>query len=94
LPCRCSCSSRRPASIVANSIVGALAGFPERAGAVSALVGALQYGSGIVGSALVGVFADGTPWSMGWVIALCGLGSALCAWLFLPPRQRRPSQLR
>ncbi|MDB6033195.1 MAG: drug transporter protein, partial [Verrucomicrobiales bacterium] len=65
--------------IVANSISGALAGFPERAGAVSALVGAIQYGSGIIGSALVGAFADGTPWPMGWVIAIAGVGSLLCA---------------
>ncbi|MGC3990684.1 MAG: hypothetical protein QM796_13590 [Chthoniobacteraceae bacterium] len=69
--------------IVANSIAGALAGFPERAGAVSALVGALQYGSGILGSLLVGVFADGTPWPLGWVVALSGLGTAGCAWLFI-----------
>jgi MFS transporter, DHA1 family, multidrug resistance protein len=67
--------------IVANSIAGALAGFPERAGAVSALVGAIQYGSGIFGSALVGAFTDGTPWPMGWVIALAGAGSLVCAWL-------------
>lgn len=72
--------------IVANSIAGALSGFPERAGAVSALVGALQYGSGILGSALVGAFADGTPWPMGWVIALAGLGSLLCVRLI--PRSR------
>ncbi|GAA4480641.1 multidrug effflux MFS transporter [Gluconacetobacter asukensis] len=64
--------------IVANSIAGALNGFPERAGAVSALVGAMQYGSGILGSGLVGAFADGTPWPMGWVIALSGVGSLLC----------------
>jgi MFS transporter, DHA1 family, multidrug resistance protein len=70
--------------IVANSIVGALARSPGHAGAVSALVGAVQYGSGIVGSALVGAFADGTPWPMGWVIALAGIGSAACAWLLLP----------
>ena len=70
--------------IVANSIVGALAGFPERAGAVSALVGAIQYGSGIIGSALVGAFADGTPWPMGGVIALAGIGSLLCARLLVP----------
>lgn len=71
--------------IIANSIAGALAGFPERAGAVSALVGALQYGSGILGSALVGLFADGTPWPMGWVIAACGLGSFACTWLLHLP---------
>ena len=51
--------------IVANSIVGALALVPQRAGAVSALVGAIQYGSGMVGSALVGTFANGTPGPMG-----------------------------
>lgn len=70
--------------IVANAIVGALAISPQRAGAASALVGAVQYGSGMVGSALVGAFADATPWPMGWVIALAGLGSAACAWLLLP----------
>lgn len=65
--------------IVANSIAGALADFPERAGAVSALVGACQYGSGIIGSALVGAFANGTPAPMGWIIAVAGIGSAACA---------------
>ncbi|HEY0206847.1 MAG TPA: multidrug effflux MFS transporter [Acetobacteraceae bacterium] len=70
--------------IVANSVVGAFALAPQRAGAVSALVGAVQYGSGMAGSALVGVFANGTPGPMGWVIALGGIGSAACAWLLLP----------
>lgn len=65
--------------IVANSITGALADFPDRAGAVSALVGACQYGSGIIGAGLVGLFADGTPWPMGLVIALSGAGSLLSA---------------
>ena len=70
--------------IVANSISGALADFPQRAGAVSALVGAIQYGSGIIGSALVGAFANGTPAPMGCVIAIAGVGSVLCAWLLVP----------
>jgi MFS transporter, DHA1 family, multidrug resistance protein len=76
--------------IVANSIAGALADFPERAGSVSALVGAIQYGSGIIGSALVGAFADGTPRPMGWVIALAGIGSLLCARLLVSARHRVP----
>lgn len=80
--------------IVANSIAGALGHFPERAGAVSALVGAMQYGAGILASALVGAFADGTPWPMGWVIAIAGLGGAACAWglagEFSAPRRRGP----
>ena len=67
--------------IVDNSIAGAMSDFPEQAGAVSALVGAIQYGSGIAGSGLVGAFADGTPWPMGWVIGLMGIGSVLCAGL-------------
>ena len=66
--------------IVANSIAGALSRRPDRAGAVSALVGAAQYGAGIASSALVGAFADATPWPMGWVIAVAGLGSAASGW--------------
>ena len=34
-------------------------------------------GAGIVRSALVGVFADATPWPIGWVTAAAGLWSAL-----------------
>lgn len=69
--------------IVANSIAGAMSDFPREAGAVSALVGAIQYGTGIAGSGLVGVFADGTPWPMGWVIAFAGIGSLFCCRLTL-----------
>ena len=69
--------------IVANSVAGALAQYPTQAGSVSALVGALQYGSGIAGSSLVGFFADGTPRPMGWVIAFAGVSSALCASLLV-----------
>jgi DHA1 family bicyclomycin/chloramphenicol resistance-like MFS transporter len=73
--------------IVANSIAGALSDFPARAGAVSALVGAIHYGSGIVGSALVGAFSNGTPRPMGCVIALAGIGSLACARLIGPGRR-------
>jgi DHA1 family bicyclomycin/chloramphenicol resistance-like MFS transporter len=70
--------------IVANSIAGALANHPKQAGAVSALVGACHYGSGILGSMLVGMLSNGTPWPLGLVVVLCGMGSAICAWVFLP----------
>jgi DHA1 family bicyclomycin/chloramphenicol resistance-like MFS transporter len=74
--------------VVANSIAGALSAFPRRAGTVSALVGALQYGAGIGGSGLLGLFADGTPRALGGVIALAGLGAAASAWFFVPsPRK-------
>lgn len=72
--------------IIANSIVGALQGFPEVAGAVSALVGALQYGTGIIGSGMVGAFADGTPRPMATVIAGFAVASMVCAlWLVRDP---------
>ncbi|WP_087002379.1 multidrug effflux MFS transporter [Rhizobium sullae] len=61
--------------IVANSIGGALQDFPEQAGAVSALVGAIHYGSGIAGSAAVSALADGTPWGLTLVIGVAGIGS-------------------
>jgi DHA1 family bicyclomycin/chloramphenicol resistance-like MFS transporter len=64
--------------IVANSLAGALSAWPERAGAASALVGAIHYGSGIAGSGLVGLLADGTPWPLGLTVALAGLGSLAC----------------
>ena len=72
--------------IIANSIAGALANFPQRAGTVSALVGALHYGAGIVGSAVVGACADGTPWPLGWVVAVAGLGALSCAWVIVSGR--------
>jgi DHA1 family bicyclomycin/chloramphenicol resistance-like MFS transporter len=74
--------------IIANSITGAMAGRPERAGAVSALVGALHYGAGVFGSGLVGALGEGTPWPMGLIVALCGLGCAACAWTLAAPKPR------
>jgi DHA1 family bicyclomycin/chloramphenicol resistance-like MFS transporter len=68
--------------IVANSIAGALSTFPSRAGAVSALVGAAQYGFGIVGSAMVGLLADGTLFPLGIVIGIMSVGCAVSANLF------------
>lgn len=67
--------------IVANSIAGAMEAFTERVGAVSALVGAVQYGSGIIGSGLVGLLADGTPLPMTIVMFACAAGALACAWL-------------
>ncbi len=66
--------------IAGNAAAGALADFPTKAGAVSALFGALQYGGGILGSAFVGTLADGTAWPMGLVIGTGGLVTVLCAW--------------
>jgi DHA1 family bicyclomycin/chloramphenicol resistance-like MFS transporter len=69
--------------IAANSVAGALAALPHKAGAASALVGATHYGMGVLGAALVGWFADGTPWTMGWIIGLSGIGTFASAMLLV-----------
>ncbi len=72
--------------IVANSVASALAAFPKRAGAASSLVGAMHYGSGVLSAAMLGWFADGTPWPMGWIVGAAGIGCLVTAQL-----QRRRS---
>ncbi|MGF6372896.1 DHA1 family bicyclomycin/chloramphenicol resistance-like MFS transporter [Paraburkholderia sp. RAU6.4a] len=61
--------------IVANSVAGALANFPHKAGSASSLLGAMHYGSGILSAAMVGWFANGKPWTMAWIMGLAGFGS-------------------
>lgn len=63
--------------IIANSLVGALHDHPGQAGTVSALVGAVHYGSGIAGSALIGFFANGTPTPMCLIIATTSVAGLL-----------------
>jgi len=67
--------------IVANSVASALAAFPKQAGAASSLLGAMHYGSGVLSAAMLGWFADGTPWTMGWIVAAAGVGCLLTALL-------------
>ncbi|KGQ71115.1 MFS transporter [Chelonobacter oris] len=65
--------------IAATATAAALDGVPETAGAASALIGSLQYGSGIVSSLLLAWLSDGTPWTMAWIIALFACLSAVMA---------------
>ena len=61
--------------IAASATAAALDAVPSLAGSTSALIGSLQYGSGIVSSLLLAFFSDGTPWTMTWVRALCIVAS-------------------
>ncbi|CUY95512.1 Bcr/CflA family efflux MFS transporter [Serratia marcescens] len=65
--------------IAATSTACALDAVPNVAGSASALMGALQYGSGIISSLLLALFSDDTPWTMGWIIAVFTAASALMA---------------
>jgi len=58
--------------IAACTTAAALDKIPEMAGAGAALLGSLQYGSGIVSTILIAIFSttDGNPWTMSWIIAL------------------------
>lgn len=62
--------------IAATSTAAALDAAPNITGSASALIGSLQYGSGIISSLLLARLSDGTPWTMAWIIALFTLMSA------------------
>lgn len=65
--------------IAATATAAALDAAPNAAGSASALIGSLQYGSGIISSLLLAMFSDGTPWTMGWIITLFTFASAAMA---------------
>nr|WP_321269886.1 Bcr/CflA family multidrug efflux MFS transporter [uncultured Tolumonas sp.] len=67
--------------IVANSVAGALDLTPHKAGTTSSLIGAMHYGAGVISAALLGLCTDGTPWTMGLIIAIAGIGSLISATL-------------
>lgn len=55
--------------VAAASTAAALDTVPgNMVGSASALIGSLQYGSGIVSSLLLSLFSDGTPWAMAWIM--------------------------
>ena len=73
-----------------NTMAGALNVDPRRAGAISALMGAVSFGTGSVASAAAGVLHDGTPRPMALVMMVALMGSALCLrFLALPKSSRR-----
>lgn len=67
--------------IVANSVAGALDTAPHKAGTTSSLIGALHYGSGVISAAILGLLTDGTPWTMGLLVGIAGVGSLVSATL-------------
>ncbi|MFN4312361.1 MAG: Bcr/CflA family multidrug efflux MFS transporter [Ferrovibrio sp.] len=61
-------------AVLPNAAASALAGEAHRAGTAAALMGTLQFASGAVTSALVGLLHDGSALPMAIVVAVCGLG--------------------
>lgn len=73
--------------VLANAMAGALQKFPNRAGAVAALIAAIHAAAGIVGSLLLSFLADGTPRPMAWVVVIAAIGM-LASVLTLPVTQK------
>ncbi|MDD4274836.1 MAG: multidrug effflux MFS transporter [Desulfobacter postgatei] len=63
--------------VAASATAAALDEVPQIAGSASALIGALQYGSGIVSSLLLTFFSKGTPWTMTWIMLIFTAASFL-----------------
>jgi DHA1 family bicyclomycin/chloramphenicol resistance-like MFS transporter len=70
-----------------NTMAGALNVDPRRAGAISALMGAVSFGTGALASAAAGVLHDGTPRPMAVVMLLALVGSAACLHLLALPNK-------
>ncbi len=70
-----------------NSIAGAMAGFRDRAGAASALLGFLQMGGGVLAGIVGAVFAVEAVTLAPTAFAIAGFGvlPVLVFWLY-PPR--------
>ena len=64
-------------AVVANAVAGALSAYPRRAGAASAVVGAIQFSMGILTTALTGWLADGTAFTYAGIIGLRGVLAVL-----------------
>lgn len=64
-------------AIATTSIAAALSAVPHMVGSASALIGALQFGSGIISSLLLTWYRDETPWPMACIIAVFTFASAI-----------------
>lgn len=69
--------------IGANAIAGGLASVRHGAGSAAALLGFAQYGGGMIGSALIGIMANGTPMPMALIIAVGAVAATGCSLILL-----------
>lgn len=74
-----------------NTTAGALNADPKRAGSISALIGALSFGTGAVASWAAGALHDGTPRPMALVMLAALAGSALALRRLALPAAAEPS---
>ncbi|MFP6851028.1 MAG: Bcr/CflA family multidrug efflux MFS transporter [Pseudomonas sp.] len=63
--------------IAANCLACLMAIFSRQAGAAAGLAVAMQFGFGTLASSLVSALYDGSPWPMGLVVGVAGIGAFL-----------------
>jgi len=68
-----------------QAMAGALAPFPERAGAASSLLGFIQMGLAALVGGAVGYFDNGTQTPMGVIIGITGLAALSAYWFIARP---------
>ncbi|HYP85997.1 multidrug effflux MFS transporter [Variovorax sp.] len=73
--------------VAASATVGALDGVPGIAGSAAALIGSLQYGSGIASSLILAVRSDGSPQTLAGLMALFAFAAAAMAFWPIKTRQ-------
>jgi DHA1 family bicyclomycin/chloramphenicol resistance-like MFS transporter len=73
--------------IQGNTMAGALNVDPRRAGAISALMGGVSFGTGAIASYAAGVLHDGTPKPMAAVMLAALLGSVAALHLMALPKK-------
>jgi DHA1 family bicyclomycin/chloramphenicol resistance-like MFS transporter len=73
--------------VISQATAGALAPFPERAGAAAALVGSMQMSIGVLVNLLSSAWFDGTPWPMVLLNTLCALLALAAFWCLVRPRR-------
>ncbi len=79
-------------AVVANAVAGALSAYPRKAGAASAVLGAIQFGMGILTTALTGWFANGTAFPFAAIIAVAGVGGVIASLLLIRgPQDEKPA---
>lgn len=74
--------------VIPQGTAGALAPFPERAGAAAALLGFLQMMTGLAVNGLSSLAFDGTPRPMATLNAACALLALFSSWLVVRSRAR------
>ncbi|TWI54791.1 DHA1 family bicyclomycin/chloramphenicol resistance-like MFS transporter [Pseudomonas duriflava] len=78
--------------LIPNSSACAMTGQGRAAGSASALLGSIQFSIAALSSAAVGILHDGTARPMAGIMACCGIGAMILAWVGMRGRTAASDQ--